>query len=121
MFVSPAEGGMPKPFAPSHGTYLMPGALGPVWSPDSRFLLFKGAPVATPEKVDWWVGRPDGGEIVSTGLRKVVPKKDVVDAPTAWVGGSLVYLSGTTIEGVNIYRVPISPEGAVTGKGSRTA
>ena len=115
MFLVPAEGGAPKAFAPTHGTYLSPGALGAVWSPDGRLILFKGAPVASPEKVDWWVAPAAGGEAVSTGVAKAIPRRDVVEAPCAWVGGSVVYVSGTTIEGLNIFRARISRDGAVSG------
>lgn len=115
MFLIPADGGTPRPFAPTHGTYAIPGAFGPVWSPDGRLLLFKGAPIASPEKVDWWVAGAEGGEVVSTGAIRALPVRHVLEAPSAWVGGSLIFLSGTTFEGVNIYRARISPDGAVSG------
>ena len=66
MLVVPAGGGS-RPFQPAFGTSLWPGSLGPLWSPDGRFLLFAGSRFAGSEPGDWWVAPAEEGEAVSTG------------------------------------------------------
>ena len=114
IFVVSLDGGSPRQVAPDYGSYDMPGAVGVAWSPDSRRLLFKGAPLAAPDKVDWWVAPVDGGPVVSSGAALRIPKTDIVQTPSAWLDGSVLFIAGTTLEGLNLYRACITPEGIVS-------
>jgi Tol biopolymer transport system component/predicted Ser/Thr protein kinase len=115
MFLVPADGGVPRPFLPAFGAAAPPGSVGPVWSPDGRFVLFKGAPFGEPGRLDWWVAPVDGGDPVSSGALQELPRIDVVQLPCAWLPGRVLFLAGTTFEGVNLYSASITPEGRITG------
>jgi len=115
MFLVRAEGGPPRPFQPDFGVRPPPGSVGPLWSPDGRFLLFAGLKVREQGRADWWVAPVDGGPAVSTGASSL-PRIDFVQFPTAWVGQHVLVAAGATMEGVNLHRVRISPgDWKVTG------
>jgi dipeptidyl aminopeptidase/acylaminoacyl peptidase len=83
---------------------------GPVWSPDGRFLLFIGRTIGDNASPDWWVAPVDGGPAVSTGAQSALPRpEDTIRLPCAWVGRHVVMAEGTQSEGVNLYRVRMSP------------
>jgi Tol biopolymer transport system component/predicted Ser/Thr protein kinase len=109
MFVVPAQGGPPQPFQPDFGMRPWPMSVGPLWSPDGRFLLFSGARLADQSPFDWWVAPVDGGPAVSTGAASVLPAMDALQFPCAWVGGHVLMAAGSTMEGLNLYRVRLSP------------
>ena len=116
MFLVPTGGGPPRPFQPDFGTWMFPDSMGPLWSPDGRFLLFSGARVADRGPGDWWVAPVDGGPAVSTGAASAWPAIDVTQLPSAWVGRHVLMAAGSTMEGMNLYRVHISPgDWKVTG------
>jgi len=81
-----------------------------VWSPDSRSLLFRGRRADDPRSVDWWVAPIDGGAPVRTHAIENLGLKTIVQFPAAWTGNGVYYVSGTTIEGVNLFRAPIDPK-----------
>ncbi len=81
-----------------------------VWSPDSKSLLFRGRRTDDPKSTDWWVAPIDGGPPVRTHAIKNLGLTDIVQFPAAWAGSSVYYVSGTTIEGINIFRAPIDPK-----------
>jgi eukaryotic-like serine/threonine-protein kinase len=115
MYLVRAEGGAPRPLQPDFGAWPYPGSVGPLWSPDGRFLLFAGPKVQAQESDDWWVAPLDGGPAVSTGAPSL-PQVGSVQVPIAWADGRLLVAGGSTTEGVNLYRVRISPgDGKVTG------
>jgi len=116
MFLVAAEGGPPRPFQPDFAVHSLPGSAGPLWSPDGRFLLFSGVNLREKGRADWWVAPADGGPAVSTGAASSLPRIDFVQYPCAWVGGHVLVAAGSTIEGLNLYRVRISPgDWKVTG------
>jgi Tol biopolymer transport system component len=115
MFRVPLEGGPPEPVAPGFATWRPPMGTGPLWSPDGRFFLFDGAPLEDPRQADWWVAPAEGGEPRSSGALEAIPRLDVVHVPSLWLPGELLFVAGTTIEGVNLYRARISTEGEVRG------
>ena len=108
MFLLRAEGGPPRPFQPDFGVRPPPGSMGPLWSPDGRFLLFAGVNVREQGRPDWWVAPVDGGPAVSTGAASL-PRIGFVQIPSAWVGSNVLVAAGATMEGVNLHRVRISP------------
>jgi Tol biopolymer transport system component len=115
MFLVSPEGGAPRPFLPEYGTAIPPGSIGPVWSPDGKRLLFKGAPLEEPDRLDWWVAPVAGGEPLSSGAMQSIQALDVVQLPCAWIPGRVLFLAGTTIEGINLYSAAITSEGGISG------
>jgi dipeptidyl aminopeptidase/acylaminoacyl peptidase len=115
MFLVPADGGEPRPFQPEFGVPELPGSVGPIWSPDGRHLLFKGARLESPGETDWWVAPVDGGPAVATGAAKAWRQVDAVQVPCAWYGSHVLMAAGTTMEGVNLHRVRIGPDFRVSG------
>jgi Tol biopolymer transport system component/predicted Ser/Thr protein kinase len=115
MFLVSPDGGAPRQFLPEHGTSAPPGSTGPIWSPDGKRLLFKGAPLKEPGRLDWWIAPVAGGEPVSSGGMRSIGALDVVQFPCAWLPGRVLVLAGTTIEGINLYEAAISPEGRISG------
>jgi hypothetical protein len=107
MFIVPAAGGTPRPFQPDFTLLPFPGSLGPIWSPDGRFLLFTGAKAGAKGSPDWWVAPVDGGPAVATGASSAVPGAWYF--PCAWVGRHVLMVMGSQLEGMNLYRVGISP------------
>ena len=114
MFLVSAEGGAPRPFQPDFGVPGIPGSIGPIWSPDGRSILFKGARLAAPGEIDWWVAPVDGGKAVATGAAAAL-RFAGMQVPCAWFGSHLLFGQGTTVDGVNLHRVRIGPDFRVTG------
>jgi serine/threonine protein kinase len=110
MFLVPAEGGTPRPFQPDFGVPDIPGSVGPIWSPDGRHILFRGFRLKPPAQEDWWVAPVDGGPAVPTGAATVLPPRDATQVPCAWFGNHILMAAGTTMEGVNLYRVRIGAD-----------
>ncbi len=115
MFLVPAEGGTPRPFQPDFGVPDLPGSVGPIWSPDGRHILFRGFRLKPPGEGDWWVAPVDGGPAVATGAAGAWPRRDMMQLPCAWVGQHVLMAAGTTMEGVNLYRVRIGTDFRVSG------
>ena len=44
-----------------------------------------------------------------------LPSLDIVQLPSVWLPGRLLFITGTTIEGMNLYRARISDEGKISG------
>jgi eukaryotic-like serine/threonine-protein kinase len=109
MFLTSPQGGDPVPFLPDFCT--APDFLcGPIWSPDGKNILFLGRRTADSATMDWWVAPVQGGPPVRTGALKDLALSYVWIFPCDWVGDYVYYVSGgTTIEGVNLFRVRFEP------------
>ncbi len=84
---------------------------GPSWSPDGKHVLFCGTQKGDSSTLDWWVAPVDGTPPTRTNARQslslsLLPTWDI---PCAWSGEFIYYISGTTVEGINIFRVRVSP------------
>jgi len=119
MYRMPASGGSPEPFVPGWGALRPPASTGPVLSPDGRLVLFYGAPLDDPRRTDWWVAPTDGGETWSSGANEAGLMSDVVQFPSVWLPGRLLFIAGTTTEGMNLYRARISDDGHISGPEDR--
>ncbi len=120
MFLISPKGGTPKPFQPEFSASATPGSgSGAVWSPDGKHVLFCGMRDRDAETIDWWVAPVEGGSAIRTNAKRslslsLLPTWDV---PCVWSGDFIYYLSGTTVEGINIFRARISTESfQITGK-----
>ena len=76
IYVLPSSGGEPRQIAPEFA------AAYPIWSPDSKSLLFPGRKGAIPGSVDtdWWVSSLDSGEPQNTGGRRAFRQHAVLRA-----------------------------------------
>ena len=119
LYIVPAQGGGPRQLA---STFLS--AYYPVWSPDSKCVLFLGAesdkkPVN--DRYDWWVAPLDGSPPIATNILPAMAHSNVFPeyrAPSAWVGNSILFAGstqaykGSTLNGVisqlSIWRQRIS-------------
>jgi serine/threonine protein kinase len=108
LYLVPAKGGEPLSF--HHDlcpTYIGQG--GPfLWSADSRHVLFRGRRGDDPGSNDWWVAPVGAGRPVRTHAVDNLGLS-VVHYPVGWSGDDIYFASGTTIEGVNLFRARIDP------------
>ena len=86
IYVLPASGGEPQRLFSDFAV-----AWAPIWSADSRSLLFAGSREAAPRSVtDWWAGPVDGGSPRATGAYARIrtgglsPSPETVFLPEAW-------------------------------------
>ena len=107
MYLIPAEGGAPQVFQPEFGVDPPPSSFGPVWSPDGQYLLFLGAGSGSRRATDWWVAPVDGGQAVRAEWREAIPATGLVQPPMLWVPGRVMFMRGSTVEGYNLFSVPI--------------
>ncbi len=107
-----ALGGEPRTVQPDFFS-----ALYPIWTPDSRHLLFAGSADLTLTNWDWWVVPLEGGEPVRTNVAEALITHGVGVAelfstrPGAWTPGSdAVLLEADEGDTRHIWRVPLSTE-----------
>jgi eukaryotic-like serine/threonine-protein kinase len=116
MLLVPVDGGDPRPVAPGFGAAPPPGSIGPLWSPDGTRVLFQGRSLERPGPWDWWIAPIDGGEPASAGAAQGLSRRDAVQFPCAWLpGGRVLFVAGTTFEGLNLHSVRLSPGGRIEG------
>jgi Tol biopolymer transport system component/tRNA A-37 threonylcarbamoyl transferase component Bud32 len=120
MLLIPAGGGTPVPFHPEFNLRDTDTASAPVWSPDGKHIIFDGQREDDPASLDWWVAPVAGGPPVRTGARRALGLFFAWHAPYAWSGSYVYYSTGTTVEGVNLFRARIDPKTwQVSGPGER--
>jgi Tol biopolymer transport system component len=113
--ISP-DGGQPRPIAPEFS------AAYPVWSPDSRSMLFLGrkAGASSASDDDWWVASIDPGDPQNTGgcraLRQhAILRAEACPPPGDWKNKS-VYFTLPDEHGSNIWQAEILPSRDITAK-----
>ncbi|MGB2908118.1 MAG: protein kinase [Candidatus Aminicenantaceae bacterium] len=116
MFLIPAQGGDPIPFQPEFCIVNLGTNLGPVWSPDGQYLIFNGRRTDDPDSLDWWVAPVTGGPAVRTEAHRSLSIPPVWQSPYAWLGSHIYYSTGTTVDGVNLFRAQVhGPDWKVSG------
>jgi len=108
MFLLAAGGGPPRPLAPDFT------ARNPVWTPDSRHILFAGTPAGDPDSHDWWIADLASGRTTRTGALETLARAHVdlssLSGPGEWSAESGGVLFSAGREGpANIWVLPISP------------
>jgi len=107
MFLMPAQGGNPCPFQPEFCIVNPATNLGPVWSPDGQYLIFNGRRLNDRDSFDWWVAPVTGGPAVRTDAHRNLSLPPVWLSPYSWSGSYIYFATGTTVEGVNLFRTQI--------------
>ena len=102
-----SEGGTPRRIA---GDFV--DARFPVWSPDGRSLLFRGAKSALPSlqvNREWWIADRAGNSYTATGAAPKLLKSGVVphDTPVAWDGKHVIF-SAANFDSTNLWRLNLS-------------
>jgi len=92
-------------------------AASPVWSPDSKRLLFYGR--STQTTADWWLAGLDSGAPGAVGIIPLLREARLLfsNVPSAWIGDSIVFagLRPAGTESINLWLAYIDP---ATGKAS---
>jgi eukaryotic-like serine/threonine-protein kinase len=110
MILIPAAGGTPVPFQPEFCVLDTDTASAPVWSPDGKYVIFNGRRTDDPTSLDWWVAPAGGGPAIRTNAHRVLSLPRIWQSPYAWAGPFIYYATGTTVEGVNLFRAAIDPK-----------
>ncbi len=110
MFLVSPDGRSLRPFHPDFSVSFAAQGQLPVWSPDGKYMIFRGRRGGDPKSTDWWVAPVGDGEPVRTHATENIEVAGIgPQFPVGWAGNDIYFISGTTIEGVNIFRVPIDP------------
>jgi Tol biopolymer transport system component len=112
IFVIPSGGGTPRGIRADFAS-----STNPIWSPDSKNLLFSGRPDSTQSGVDatdWFIASVEGEQVINTSACQLFHRESIMPQsqygiPGAWKG-KFVYFSAPTVQGSNIWRAEIAPE-----------
>jgi Tol biopolymer transport system component/tRNA A-37 threonylcarbamoyl transferase component Bud32 len=107
IYLVPSQGGSTRPFHPEFGVVGFGLGQAAIWSPDGKFILFRGRRTDDPRSDDWWVAPLEGGAPIRTNALRKLNLVSVWKNPYAWAGDYVYYSTGTTVEGVNLFRAPI--------------
>jgi len=108
MYLVPAQGGTPIPFQPEFCILDLSVGSAPVWSPDGKYLIFNGRRTDDPAGLDWWVAPVGGGPAVRTDAHRSLSLPPIWQSPYSWADSHIYFATGTTVEGVNLFRAPIN-------------
>ncbi len=120
MMLIPVQGGDPVPFQSEFNVVGLAAGSAPVWSPDGKNLIFNGRRTDDPTSLDWWVAPVAGGPAVRTDAYRILSLPPVWQCPYCWSDSYVYFSTGTTVEGVNLFRARIDKKsGKVSGPAER--
>jgi serine/threonine protein kinase/Tol biopolymer transport system component len=102
--IVPAQGGEPRQLRPGFEDGWLP-----IWSPDSKRILFVRSAITEP--LGWWIATLDGAgtQVVSREFFAAHQLRDPI--PTAWLpDGNVIIFTARSGDTLNAWRVPISPK-----------
>jgi eukaryotic-like serine/threonine-protein kinase len=121
VYVIPSDGGITKPVATD-----LVAARYPVWSPDGSRLLVYGARTYSPspsDSNDWWVVPAGGGSAIKTGAFDVLRRHQLsvsfATIASAWTPAQQVVFSAARGDSTNVWQLPISDSGQISGTPER--
>lgn len=93
----------------------------PIWSPDSRYVMFLGIPRPDPgkraEEREWWVVDIDSGKAVKTGIIAAPRRVEMVLGPASmWLKDNRILFEALTGESKNIWAVSLDRGFHPTGR-----
>ena len=94
----------------------------PVWSPDGKYILFAGSPVAhVGVAPDWFIVRTDGGKATATDAAGIFERLRLSSpTPAAWTQTNRIVFSAGLADSTNLWEIPVQPErGRVTEPAKR--
>lgn len=98
-----SDGGEPRALVSDFEVSAMP-----IWSPDSRHVLFWGNRPGEP--LDIWTVGTEGGSPVATGAAASLRDEGLnLVSLDSWAGGDFVVFSGIMKDSVNLWRLAVSP------------
>jgi serine/threonine protein kinase len=107
MFLISRDGGSPRPFHPEFEVPEVAAFHAPaLWSGDGKYILFEGARNGDWQNDNWWIAPLDGGPPVAIGMPPMKPRS-ALQLMEAWDGDHIYYSEGSTVGGINLFRVPI--------------
>ena len=104
MFLVSAKGGTSVPFRPEFSVAGIAAGSAPVWSPDGRYLTFNGRGADDRGSLVWWVAPAAGGPAIRTDAHRNLSLVPNWQSPYAWEGSHVYFSTGSSDEGVNIFR-----------------
>ena len=127
IFVVPSTGGQPRVIQPGFFSASLP-----IWSPDSKYVLFRGARDAKATEVgrfDWWVSPLDSGAAVQSGASELLQQSKLASMersqlaegfavdPGSWIGNSIIFSASSGSAGLSgsLWRVNIDSHFQVQG------
>lgn len=117
LYVVPSTGGPPRQVQSDFHITAWP-----LWTPDSKRLLFWGIRDSQSDSLDWWVAPLEGGAPIRTGAAALFRQHGIRRAtviPSAWDNGDVIF-SAEVGDATNLWRVAVSPTSwHVTGEPTR--
>lgn len=127
IFVIPVRGGQPRAIQPEFFS-----ASRPIWSPDGKHLLFRGArdsKASEAGQFDWWVSALDPGPAVQTGAAELLRQSKLAAMersqlnggfgvePSEWTRDSIVFSASSGSAGLSgsLWRVAIDSRYRIQG------
>ncbi|MGQ9671886.1 MAG: protein kinase domain-containing protein, partial [Candidatus Aminicenantales bacterium] len=84
MYLVSPRGGEPRPFHHDFYPHFIGQGGTVVWSPDGKYLMFRGRRADDPQSTDWWVAPIDGGEPIRTRAIENLGLTTIVQYPVVW-------------------------------------
>jgi serine/threonine protein kinase len=106
--VAPRQGEKPRNLAPDFADARLPS-----WTPDGKYVLFRGSRAASPSieaSQDWWISSLDGSSIRPTGVgrRLRTAGLEAHESPVLWHGSEAIFAASRS-EIANLWSIRLIP------------